>query len=78
LLKNAVLFSQNTISTVYKPAQPYFSKIEKSHLMKHLLVLAAIIIFCFAKSQNPVQISISNTTLAATDSVTGFAPVFSC
>ena len=40
--------------------------------MKYFLVLAGILFICSSKAQNPFHISISNTTLAATDSVLPF------
>jgi len=40
--------------------------------MKNTLVVIFIVVALFAKTQNPFHISISNTTLAATDSVLPF------
>ncbi len=41
-------------------------------MFKYLPVLAFLFIFTISKAQNPYQISVSNTTLAATDSVMPF------
>jgi hypothetical protein len=38
-------------------------------MLKYLLILILLFTFSFSKAQNPLQISVSNTTLAATDSV---------
>jgi hypothetical protein len=41
-------------------------------MFKFLTVLAFLLISTFSKAQNPIQISVSNTTLAATDSILPF------
>lgn len=42
------------------------------NMFKYLLVLAGLFTFVISKAQNPIQIYISNTTLAATDSLLPF------